>query len=153
VAFALTEFRSVAFYDTVRAVRAIAYQRILDLPKDVPVILTNAHMQDSAWGNECWDAVIELARTRGSGLIVVILECSPEENARRIQSSERDSHRKPRDPRVARGECKGPSADRPWRRATAAPGHDIAFSQTSAERILAWLTLQNTASPVSISEH
>ena len=30
VAFALTEFKSPAFYDTVRAVREIAYRRILD---------------------------------------------------------------------------------------------------------------------------
>ncbi|MBN9087803.1 MAG: hypothetical protein J0J01_12910 [Reyranella sp.] len=41
VAFALTEFRSPAFYDTVRAVREIAYQRILELPAGVPVVLTN----------------------------------------------------------------------------------------------------------------
>ena len=50
VAFALTQFKSPAFYDTVRAVREIAYQRILDLPDGVPVILTNWYSQDSAWG-------------------------------------------------------------------------------------------------------
>ena len=38
VAFALTEFRSPAFYDTVRAVREIAYRRILELPRAVPVV-------------------------------------------------------------------------------------------------------------------
>src|SRR5262249_1862547 len=107
VAFALTEFRSAAFYETVRAVRAIAYQRILDLPRDVPVTLTNAYMRGSAWGNEYWDAVMALARTRGSEFIVVILECSLEENARSIQSSGRDSHCKPRDPQVARQNAEG----------------------------------------------
>jgi hypothetical protein len=75
VAFALTEFKSPAFYDTVRAVREIAYQRILDLPNGVPVILTNWYSQDSAWGEENWDRAIRLAKERDCGLNVVILSC------------------------------------------------------------------------------
>ena len=98
VAFALTEFRSNEFYDTVRAVRDIAYRRVLDLPVAVPVILTNWYSRDSGWGNENWDEIIALARKRGSRLNVVVLTCSPEENARRIQSSDRAAKRKPRDP-------------------------------------------------------
>ena len=97
VAFALTEFRSKDFYDTVRAVRDIAYQRVLELPAEIPVILTNWYSQDSDWGHENWDEIIALAHKRGSPLYIVVLSCSPEENARRIQSSGRAAKRKPGD--------------------------------------------------------
>ena len=97
IAFALTEFRSPAFYDTVRAVRDLAYRRILELPAMTPVILTNWYSKGSSWGEENWDEVISLARRRPSTLAVVILSCSPDENERRIQSSGRDAMRKPRD--------------------------------------------------------
>ena len=50
VAFALTEFKSKAFYDAVRDVRSTAYKIVTGLSPDVPVILTNAHAQDSNWG-------------------------------------------------------------------------------------------------------
>ena len=49
IAFALTEFRSPAFYDTVRAARDLAYQRILELPATTPVILTNWYSKGSSW--------------------------------------------------------------------------------------------------------
>ena len=102
VAFALTEYKSDAFYDTVRAVRAIAYERVSQLPTTVPLILTNAHAQDSAWGTECWDAALELAKRCGRKHLVVVLDCSREENARRIQGLDREQMRKPRDPAMFR---------------------------------------------------
>ena len=102
VAFALTDFKSNAFYDTVRVVRAIAYQRVTQLPPNVPVILTNAHAQDSKWGNECWDAAIELAKSCGRQHVVILLDCSREENARRIRGLDREEMRKPRDPGMFR---------------------------------------------------
>ena len=83
--------------------REIAYKRVLDLAKGIPVILTNAHFSDSAWGNECWDAVKELSRSRGVPLLIVVFDCSVEENARRIQSLDRELKRKPRDPTMFRG--------------------------------------------------
>lgn len=139
VAFALTEFRSPAFYDTVRAVRAVAYQRILELPKTVPIVLTNALMQDSAWANAQWDAVIDLARTRGAELIGVILDCSAEENARRIQSSGREAQRKPRDPQMLRGDAERRSPiDRDCERLLRLDTTSLS-APASAERILAWL--------------
>lgn len=113
IALALTEFKSPAYYETLRAVRAIAYQRVLELPAGVPVVLTNAHMSDSDWGNECWDAVIDLARARGVPLLIVVMECSPEENARRIQGADREEKRKPRDPGMFWGNIEGrPLLDR-----------------------------------------
>lgn len=97
VAFALTEFRTAEFYAMVRAVRDLAFQRVLELPSNQPVVLTNWYSQGSQWGEENWDEVIALARRRPSPLAVVVLACSPEENERRIQSCDRDAMRKPRD--------------------------------------------------------
>jgi len=61
----------------------------------MPIVLTNWYSEDSAWSVENWDEVVALARRRGCPLLVVILVCSPEENARRIQSKERAAKRKP----------------------------------------------------------
>lgn len=113
IAFALTEFRSPSFYDTVRATRNLAYQRVLTLPATTPVILTNWYSKGSAWGEENWDEVISLARRRPSTLAVVILSCSPDESVRRIQSSGRDAMRKPRDVTLVNGNRDGrPLIDR-----------------------------------------
>jgi hypothetical protein len=113
IAFALTEFRSPAFYDTVRAVREIAYQRILDLPPEVPVVLTNWYSQESAWGEENWDRAIALAKERNCALNVVTLSCLPEENARRIQSPGRAAKRKPQDVEMVNDNRRGrPLLDR-----------------------------------------
>lgn len=113
VALALTEFKSPEYFDTIRAVREIAYKRVLEVPADIPVILTNAHSSNTAWGYECWDAVIDLASSRGATLLIVVLECSLEENARRIQGLDRESKRKPRDPTMFRGNAEArPLLDR-----------------------------------------
>ncbi len=95
VAFAVTEFRTLPFYQTVRAVREIAYARVLELPAAMPIVLTNWYSEDCGWSVENWDEVIALARRRGCPLLVVILNCSPEENARRIEGKERAAKRKP----------------------------------------------------------
>lgn len=113
VAFAMTKFKSDAFYDAVRDVRSIAYRLVETQAHEIPVILTNAHTQDSAWGNECWDQAIDLARRTSRAHAVVLLECSREENARRIQSADRDQKRKPRDPKMFRqSETDRPLIDR-----------------------------------------
>jgi hypothetical protein len=97
VAFALTEFRSAAFYETVRAVRAIAYDRIRQLPATTPVILTDAFFDDSAWGQESWAAVLDLATSRVARLFTVALICEPQEHARRIMGEDRAAKGKIRD--------------------------------------------------------
>lgn len=107
IAFALTEPKTPVFYDTVRALRRIAYDRVLALPAGVPVILTNAHAADSAWGAECWDALRDLARTRAVPLLLVTLLCTPEEQDRRIQNPGRAALRKPRDPHMFPGNRQG----------------------------------------------
>lgn len=97
VAFALTTPKTEAFYDTVRALREIAYDRACQLDPEVPLVLTNAHFEDSAWGQECWDAAIELARRRKVKLYVVVLSCASEEHAGRMRGRERAGKRKPQD--------------------------------------------------------
>ena len=43
VAFSLTEFQTPAFYETVRAVRDIAFARIAEIQSDIPVVMTSAY--------------------------------------------------------------------------------------------------------------
>ncbi len=95
VALSLTDFKSDIYFDTLRAVREIAYARILDLPKDVPVVLTNAHFQGSEWGEQSWDLAIDLAARRGVPHLAVVLSCSIQEIERRIQGESRRGKRKP----------------------------------------------------------
>ena len=102
LAFALTDKGTPAFADTVRELRAIARARILDLPPDVPVILTDAKFADSAWGNELWDDTLAIAVERGVPFLVVVVECEPDENDRRLRSPERMGKRKPIDDTLLR---------------------------------------------------
>lgn len=98
VAFALTEFRSPEFYETVRAVRTVAYDRIVRLPSAVAVVLTDAFFEDSAWGGESWNEVLSLAERRDTTLFAVCLTCNPDEHRRRITSAERAAKGKVLDP-------------------------------------------------------
>ncbi len=139
VAFALTEFKSPAFYDTVRAVREIAYRRILDLPADVPVVLTNWYSQGSAWGEENWDRAIALAQERKCALNIVTLACRPEENARRIRAPERSAKRKPQDEAFVKDNREGrPLLDRGGDRLLDLDVTDLSASE-AAQKIAAWL--------------
>ena len=140
VAFALTEFRSPAFYDSVRAVREIAYKRILALPPEVPVVLTNWFSQGSAWGEENWDRAIALAKERGCALNVVLLACSPEENERRIVAAERATRRKPQDVAMVGDNRRGrPLLDRGADRLLRLDVTHLA-ARTAAEEIARWLS-------------
>ena len=139
VAFALTEFKSEAFYQAVRDVRSVAYRLVKDLPPEIPVVLTNAHAQDSAWGNTCWDEAIELAQLTRRDHIVVLLDCSRDENARRIQSPERDAMRKPRDPTIFRqGETDRPLIERDADRLLRLDVANMS-ANAAAKSIIAWL--------------
>ena len=140
VAFALTEFKSPAFYDAVREVREIAYRRILALPPEVPVILTNWYSQDSAWGEENWDRAIALARERGCALNIVLLSCQPEENTRRIQSPERASKRKPQGVEFVDDNRQGrPLLDRGGDRLLRLEVTDLSAGE-AAQEIAGWLS-------------
>lgn len=93
VAFSLCEFRTPALYETVRAVRAIAFERAAALPLEVPLTLTSAYA-NTPFGLENWTAIRTMADKRRSPFCVVVLDCSLAENIRRLQSPERASRRK-----------------------------------------------------------
>ncbi len=138
VALALTEFKSAVYFDTIRAIREIAYSRVLDLPDDVPVILTNAHFKDSDWGNESWDRAQSLAEERSVPMLVAVLSCSRPELERRIQGESRKAKRKPRDLAVFKPNSElRPPIDR--------GNHVLRLDTTdlsaeeAADRILAWV--------------
>lgn len=88
IAFRLTDFRSDEFYETVRALRSVAYDRVAGIPPEIPVIMTNG-LNHGWWGQENWDAIRALATRRGSPLYSVILTCDLDEHLRRMQSDER----------------------------------------------------------------
>lgn len=100
VAFAVTEFKTPAFRDTVEQVEAIAHARLLDLPAEVPVVLTTVLAGDTSWGREEWSRIQALGAARPP-FCVVHIACDLEENKRRIQSGERYLKRKPRDAAMA----------------------------------------------------
>lgn len=97
LAFAVTEKGSPAFQKCVWDLRSIAREHVLALPSSVPLVMTEAVFDDSAWGNAIWDDTIKLAHDRGGAFLVVILECERAENERRLRSPERLGKRKPMD--------------------------------------------------------
>ncbi|KKB13146.1 hypothetical protein VE25_03435 [Devosia geojensis] len=101
VAFALTEFKSPEFRQTVEKIEAIAHDLILKLPVEVPVVLTTVLAGDSDWGREEWLRIARLGESRGP-FCVVHVHCDLDENMRRIQSPGRGAKLKPRDPDMAR---------------------------------------------------
>jgi predicted kinase len=97
VAWALTEFRTPAFYDAVRAVRTAAYDHVLKLPDSETVILTDANFGDSDWGHESWSAVEQLAIQRRWPFFTIVLLCDVPEHRRRIMGEDRAARGKLRD--------------------------------------------------------
>jgi hypothetical protein len=100
VAFALTEFKSPEFIDTVEKIETIAHDLILRLPVEIPVVLTTVLAGNSEWGDAEWQRIVRLGRERGP-LLVVHVHCDLEENIRRIGAPGRGAKRKPRDPEMA----------------------------------------------------
>jgi shikimate kinase len=101
VAFALTEFKTPDFIETVEKIEAIAHDLIRKLPAEVPVVLTTVLAGSSDWGDAEWERILRLGRERPP-FLVVHLHCDIEENIRRIEAAGRTTKRKPRDPEMAR---------------------------------------------------
>jgi hypothetical protein len=100
IAFALTDFKSEAFYETIRSIHAIADRRIIDLEENIPVVLTEVLTEGPDWAEECTQRLLDLAKNRGPVLMVHVF-CELEENKRRIVGSSRIGARKPLDPAMA----------------------------------------------------
>jgi len=97
---ALARDGSPEFYALVRAVRSAAFDAILQLPKNDPVIFTNVVARGGTSGflEENWRAIIDLAHARKTDLYSVTLTCSAAENARRIAAADRALLGKRQDP-------------------------------------------------------
>src|SRR5262245_24408775 len=93
VAFGLCDFGTPEFFETVRAVRGVAFERAAKLPAGTSIILTSAYA-DTPFGRENWAVIRELANARCAPLCNIVLACSLSENVRRLQSAERASRRK-----------------------------------------------------------
>ncbi len=100
VAFALTEPKSPEFFEAVERVELVAHDLIGRLPADQPVVLTTVLAGRSDWGDAEWQRILDLAGQRPP-LVVVHLDCSIEENVRRITDGGREQQRKPRDTEMA----------------------------------------------------
>jgi predicted kinase len=81
------------YWDLYYQVREAAYRRVLALPPHETVVMTNALTNESDREREAWGAVKELAVARAAPLMAITLECSLDENVRRLASEDR-RHRK-----------------------------------------------------------
>jgi predicted kinase len=77
------------YWELYHQVREAAYRRVLAMPGDEILVMTNALTQESEREREAWAAVKALAANRGVPLVAVTLDCSLEENVRRIASESR----------------------------------------------------------------
>ncbi|MEM8848472.1 MAG: AAA family ATPase [Pseudomonadota bacterium] len=138
LAFALTEFGTPAFRETVARVEAIADDLIGRLPPGEPVVFTTVLTGSGDWAQEEWGRFERRGAARGP-LCMVHLWCDLEENIRRIEAPER----------VGKGKLRGAEVAR-RNHAGAAPliGADLAHllrldvtdlsARDAAERIAAW---------------
>jgi thymidylate kinase len=97
VAIRLCDRGTPEYWDLYHRVRELAYGWIRVMPAEQVLVMTNALLAESDREREAWQAVKQLAVDRGDTLISVILDCSLEENVRRIRSEER-RYRKMIDP-------------------------------------------------------
>jgi broad-specificity NMP kinase len=70
-------------------VRAAAYTSLGKLPASEALVMTNALRKNAPLELEAWQHIVDLAMVRRVPLVPVVLEATPEENIRRLQSSER----------------------------------------------------------------
>lgn len=99
-AFVSTAFGSPEFYEMVRAVRALVFKQLEQLPITTDIILTTAPSRSPARWRELQDASRRLADTRQTPLLGVHLRCSADELARRMRMTERSLLRKITDPDI-----------------------------------------------------
>ena len=97
VALRLCDQYTREYWDVYYQVRDVAYRRVRALPAHEMVVMTNALTLESDREREAWIAVKALAQHRGVLLVAVTLQCSLDENVRRIASEGR-RYRKLTDP-------------------------------------------------------
>jgi hypothetical protein len=97
VAFALTDFKTPAYYDAQRAMRATAHDLVLRMPDNETVILTDAYNASSDWAWENWKAIEQLAAARRWPFFTIALYCDADEHRRRIVAEDRAARGKLQD--------------------------------------------------------
>jgi len=147
VAFALTEFKSEKFYETVDSVQSIADRRIRELPDHVPVILTDVLTEKTGFSEKRTQRLLDLGRERGP-LLMVHIHCDLEENKRRIMGASRIGAHKPLDPAMAIRNQEGGAvlvgAD--WPHCLKLDVTELTAKQ-AAERIAIWMKEQVPGKP------
>lgn len=89
VAIVCAGFESELRWDLYETVRSAAYQALLHHPSSETFVMTNALCNGNNREELAWKHVVELAIMRNVPLVPVVLEASPEENVRRLQSPDR----------------------------------------------------------------
>jgi thymidylate kinase len=97
VAIRLCDRGAPEYWDLYYQIRDVAYRWVRSMPSNHVLVMTNALLAESDRECEAWDAVKALAGDRSDTLVSVTLDCSLEENIRRLRSEER-RHRKLVDP-------------------------------------------------------
>ncbi len=89
VAIRLCERGTPEYWDLYYEVRDLAYRRVRAMPAGQSLVMTNALLTEDARDREAWEAVKQLAADRVDTLFAVTLECSLDENVRRVCSEDR----------------------------------------------------------------
>lgn len=83
-----------AYYPFRADIRALAFARAARLPRGVDLVLTDAIAQEEPRHHTMFADCVKLADQLGAKLISVVLDCTPEENARRLLDASRRELRK-----------------------------------------------------------
>ena len=89
VAARLCDRHTTEYWELYFQVRDIAFRRIRALPLREVIVMTNALTLEVDHERQVWGAVKALAFERGVPVVAVTLQCSLEENVRRIASEGR----------------------------------------------------------------
>ena len=89
VSMRLCDRHTREYWELYYQVRDVAFKRILALPAHEVIVMTNALTFESERDRQVWAAVKALALDRGVPLVAVTLQCSLDENVRRIASEGR----------------------------------------------------------------
>jgi thymidylate kinase len=93
VAARLCDRGTTEYWELYYQVRDLAYRWIERTPTGQALVMTNALLMESDREREAWEAVKRLAAHCSRPLVSITLDCSLEENVRRIGSADR-RHRK-----------------------------------------------------------
>ncbi len=102
-ALAIVEHNSASFTEITQEIRKLLRQHMAQAPRDEVFVLTDAFEEGSEVCEDIFNRVVELAEHRGVPLLSVSLDCTPEENARRLTAEGHGEGRKLTDVDVLMG--------------------------------------------------